>query len=102
MFITVTHCTTTSKESGCGIACILCEQTLPKRYFANVNLTSNCDVTNSLYPVSMTTIRHWSILEFGRRAYIQAVAPDRFARLPFLRSNFRNLVSFQVCWSEKF
>jgi len=34
-----------------------------------------CDVTNSVYPVTMTTIRHYSILEFGRRAYNQAVAP---------------------------
>jgi len=25
-----------------------------------MNLTSQCDVTNSYYPVTMTTIRHWS------------------------------------------
>jgi len=29
-------------------------------------MTSYCDVTNSVYPVTMTTIRHCSILEFGR------------------------------------
>jgi len=29
-------------------------------------MTSYCDVTNSVYPVTMTTISHCSILEFGR------------------------------------
>jgi len=38
-------------------------------------MTSQCDVTNSVYPVTMTTIRHCSILEFGRGASNQAVAP---------------------------
>jgi len=38
-------------------------------------MTSYCDVTNSAYPVSMTTIRHCSILEFGSGASNQAVAP---------------------------
>jgi len=37
-----------------------------KRWHWNVNITSYCDVTNSVYPVTMTTIRHRSILEFGR------------------------------------
>jgi len=50
----------------CRIICMLCQQTSPKRLFANVNVSSNCDVTNSVYPVTMTTIRHCSILEFGR------------------------------------
>jgi len=33
------------------------------------------DVTNSVYPVAMIAIRHCSILEFGRGACNQAVAP---------------------------
>jgi len=33
------------------------------------------DVTNRVYPVTMTTIRHCSIPEFDRGAYNQAVAP---------------------------
>jgi len=33
---------------------------------ANVNITSRCDVTNSVCPATMTTIRHCSIPEFGR------------------------------------
>jgi len=38
-----------------------------KTLVANLNMTSCCDVTNnSLYPVTMTTIRHCSILGFGR------------------------------------
>ena len=41
----------------------------------NVNMTSYCDVTNSVYPVIMTTIRHCSILEFGTGASNQAVTP---------------------------
>jgi len=42
-----------------------------------VNITSYCDVTNNVYPVTMTTIglRHCSILQFGRGASNQAVAP---------------------------
>jgi len=71
MFITVTHCSTTSKEGVCRIVCMLCQQTLPKLWFANVNMTSYCDVTNSVYPVTMTTIRHCSILEFGREHTIK-------------------------------
>jgi len=39
-------------------------------------MTWYCDVTNSVYLVTMTTIRHCSILEFGRRASNQAVAPE--------------------------
>jgi len=59
----VTHCTIKSKESVCRIISVLCQQTSPKRCFANVNMTSYCDVTNSVYPVTMTTIRHWSIMD---------------------------------------
>jgi len=33
---------------------MLCQQTSPKRRFANVNMTSYCDVTNIVYP--MTTL----------------------------------------------
>jgi len=40
-------------------AYIWCQQTLPKRWFANMNITSNCDVTNSPYQIQTTTIRHW-------------------------------------------
>ena len=75
MFIAVTHCTTTSKESACRIICMLCQQTSPKRWFANLNKTSYCDVTNTVFPVTMTTTRHCSIPEFGRGASNQAVAP---------------------------
>jgi len=46
MFIAVILCTTTSKESACGIICMLRQQTSPKRWFGNVNMTSYCDVTN--------------------------------------------------------
>jgi len=46
-----------------------------KPWFANVNMTSCCGVTNSVYPVTMINIRRCSILEFGRGAYNQAVAP---------------------------
>ena len=69
------HCTATSKENACGIICMLCQQTSPKRRFAKVNVTSHCDVTKSIYTVTMTTIRYCSILEFSRGAYRQAGAP---------------------------
>ena len=62
--------------SGVHDVCKLCQQTSPKCWFANVNMTSYCDVTNSVYPLTITTIglRHCSILEFGRGASNQAVA----------------------------
>jgi len=40
--------------------CIFCKQTSPKRWFGNVNTTSNCDVTNSAHQIQMTTICHWT------------------------------------------
>jgi len=54
---------------------MFCQQTSPKRWFTNMNMTSYCDVTNSVYPETMTTVRHCAILEFGMGAYNQAVAP---------------------------
>jgi len=45
---------------------MLCQQTSPKRWFANVNMASYGDVINSAYPITMITIRHYLILEFGR------------------------------------
>jgi len=75
MFIRVTHCTTTSKKGASKIICKLCQQTSPKRWFANLNMMSPCDVTDSVYPVTTTTICHCLILEFGRGTYNQAVAP---------------------------
>jgi len=74
MFVKVAHCTTTSKESGCRIICMLCQQTSLKYWFANVKMTSYSDVTNSVYPATMTTIRKCSILDFGTGAYKQSVA----------------------------
>ena len=46
-----------------GVACrrvwILCQQTSPNRWFGNMNMTSNCDVTNTAHQKQMTTICHW-------------------------------------------
>jgi len=49
-----------------------------KMLVANVKMTSYCDVTNRLYLVIMTTIGPslCSILEFGRGASNQALAPS--------------------------
>ena len=55
--------------------CVLFQQTLPKHWFANLNMTSYCDVTYSVYPVTMITIRPSSILEVGRGSINQAVVP---------------------------
>jgi len=54
---------------------IICQQTSRKRWFTNVNMASYCDVTNNVYPVTITTIRHCSILEYGMGACNQTVAP---------------------------
>jgi len=37
-----------------------------KMLVASLNMTLYCDVTNSIYPITMTTMRHCSILDFGR------------------------------------
>jgi len=46
-----------------------------KTVFASVNMTSCCDIINNVYPVTLTTIHHCTILEFGRGASKEAVAP---------------------------
>ena len=38
----------------------LCQETSPKRWFVNMEMTSNCDVTNSEHQIQMTTIRPWT------------------------------------------
>jgi len=35
---------------------LLCQQTSPKRWYGNMDMTSNCDVTNSAHQIQMTTI----------------------------------------------
>jgi len=50
---------TQNKGSACRRICLLCQQTSPKRWFGNTNMTSNCDVTNSAHQMQMTTICHW-------------------------------------------
>ena len=39
--------------------CVLCQQTLPKRWFGNRTMTSFCDVTNSAHQIQMTTLCRW-------------------------------------------
>jgi len=46
-----------------------------KTLVTSLNMMSYCDVTNRVHQVTMTTIRHCSILEFGRGTSNQAVAP---------------------------
>jgi len=46
-----------------------------KRWFANGNMTRYCDVTNSIYPVTMTTIRYGSTLEFIRGGIQSSKSP---------------------------
>ena len=49
-----------NKESGCRKICILCQQTSPKRWFGSMEMTSNCDVTNSAHQKQITTIWPWT------------------------------------------
>ena len=39
---------------------LLCQETSPKRWFGNMEMTSNCDVTNSEHQIQMTTIWPWT------------------------------------------
>jgi len=39
---------------------LFCQQTSPKRWFGNMDMTSNCDVTNSAHQIQMTTIWPWT------------------------------------------
>jgi len=57
MFIPVAHSTATTKESACRIIRRLRQQTSPKRWFANANMTSYYDVAKSVYLVTMATRR---------------------------------------------
>jgi len=41
-------------------------------------MTSYCDVANNVYPVTMTTIRHCSILEFGRGGIQSSSRPEHY------------------------
>ena len=50
---------TLNKGSACRRICLLCQQTSPKRWIGNMNMTSNCDVTKSAHQVQMTNICHW-------------------------------------------
>jgi len=49
---------TQNTESVCRRICIMCQQTSPKRWFGNLNITSNCDVTNSAHQMQITTTCH--------------------------------------------
>jgi len=61
-------------------------------------MTSECDVTKSAYPVTMTTIRHCSIREFGRgRASNQAVAPGIARPLHATESGLYEFHSCALC-----
>jgi len=40
-----------------------------KGFFGNVDMTSYCDITKSAHLVIMTTMRHCSILDFGKGEY---------------------------------
>ena len=62
--------------------CILCQQTSPKGWFGNMNMTSYCDVRNSAHQIKMTTICQW-------------MNPPRehFLRTPLARSLIRSLSS---------
>ena len=58
--IVYTQCNDTqNKESACRRICIMCQQTSPKHWFGNMNMTSNCDVTNSAHQIQMATTCHW-------------------------------------------
>jgi len=41
---------------------LLCQQTSPKRWFGNMDMMSNCDVTNNAHQLQMTTIWPWTKL----------------------------------------
>ena len=39
---------------------LLCQESSPKRWFGNMEMTSNCDVTNSAHQKQITTIWPWT------------------------------------------
>jgi len=45
------------------IYALLCQQTSLKRWFGNMEMTSNCDVTNSAHQIQMTTIWTKSLIK---------------------------------------
>jgi len=86
-------------DPWCRIICMSCQQTLPKHLFANVNMMSYCDVTNSIYPVTMTIIRHCSILEFGRGHTIkQSLRPSLDLCTPLVHPKRKSEPAFCLLW----
>ena len=78
MFIKVTHCTITGKESTCGTTCTLCHFSKPT---PNVKMTSYCNATNNVYPVTLTTIRHstaqcYNLLKVHTIKQLARASPD--------------------------
>ena len=67
--------------------CILCQQTLPKRWFGNRTMTSFCDVTNSAHQIEMTTLCHWMkppIVSFCVRHCLKKSTNNFFSRYVIL------------------
>ena len=58
-----------NKGSACRRICLLCQQTS----LENMNMTSNCDVTNSAHQIHMTAICHWMNPPWKFSAYATAV-----------------------------
>jgi len=61
--------------------CTLCQQTSP-----NIKMTSCCDVTNTVYPITLTTIRHsavkyWNFLGGHTIKWLSWASPDLFTPL---------------------
>jgi len=72
-------------------------------FVANLNMTSHCDVPNSVYPVTMTTmgLRHCSILELGRGASNQVVAPGITRPLHAIdRTSLKKCLWKKLKWSD--
>ena len=56
---------------------LFCQQTSPKRWFGNMDMSSNCDVTNSAHQIQMTTIWPWT-----------KNPHENFLRTPLIQTHF--------------
>ena len=77
----------------------LCQQTSPKRWLGNMEMTSNCDVTNSAHQIQMTTT--WPLTN-PPPWKLSAYATESLTLLIFTNSYMRTFCVYKMRNRTKF
>ena len=62
---------------------LLCQQTSPKRWFGNMDMTSNCDVTKSAHQIQMTTI--WPLTQTPHENFLRTPLAEMLKSTPLVQ-----------------